>query len=153
MTDASNEDEDRRSSKIVKFNPESGDDYGIWEIKFTALATIKNYDGVLDGTDKVPIDTKVTTDAEELRLRKANRIAYGQLILSCEGDAFPYVRDARTTGLPKGDARLAWISLQSKYAPKEKADRVDKIGEFTKCGLEEPGEDPDKWFQTCSALN
>ena len=136
------------SVKVIKFNGNS-DRYNEWAIKFMALASIKNYETVLTG-DETPPDDKTrygTLSTDEKRLRKANRIAYSQLLLSCDEEACPYVRDAVTSELPKGNAHEAWKNLQEKFAPSEMADKVDKLGEFTKCILLEPSEDPDKWMR------
>ena len=61
--------------------------------------------------------------------------------------ALGLVRDSRTSDNTKGNARVAWIKLQEKYAGTTKDVAIDLEKLFHECRLKDDSEDPDKWLQ------
>jgi len=125
-----------------------------WCDKFYAKCVILEVDEVLDGTISIPSDNTPHDelgDEEKLAKRK-NRVAYGQLSLSCIGVAHGIIRDAKTKENPKGDAKLAWDLLNKKYQSKEADMEVNLETMFNTCAPKDGTEDPDKWFQRLNHL-
>ncbi len=77
--------------------------------------------------------------------KEYNLYAYSNLILSCKGVAFSIVDGAKTTALPNGDARIAWIALKERYQVENAASKVELKRQFTEMLLKR-GQNPDEWF-------
>ena len=53
-----------------------------------------------------------------MRLRKANKRAYCDLVLACQGDiGFDLVDETVTADLLESDANLAWKKLKERFDP------------------------------------
>ena len=116
-----------------------------WSAKFLAVADVHGYKGVLLRTDKSCPTSQVTKSSEEERILKANKEAYGNLVLSCSGTAFGAVDSAKTTNHPRGDARLAWLNFCQRFEAVDNSTKVDLRGEFGKCFLQAK-KNPDEWL-------
>jgi len=83
--------------------------------KQLAKAQLNGYKKHLLGKATIPPHDKVldaTKDAEEIKNRDLNDMAYANLLLSMEDDtAWNLVNNAKSTELPDGDAALAWTKL------------------------------------------
>ena len=89
--------------------------------KFRSAATLRDYSMILVEKDpkitkynKVLIDTEA--DKEKEKLCKANKKAYCELILACQGSiAFNIKRKCTTDDLPTGNTFLAWNKLKERF--------------------------------------
>ena len=88
------------------------------------MSAKKGYKNVLVGKTIISavlyvIDTSKDAGKAQVNAREDNNNAYHDLILSDENKiAFKIIDKAITTGLPDGDASLAWKRLSSKYDSK-----------------------------------
>jgi Reverse transcriptase (RNA-dependent DNA polymerase)/gag-polypeptide of LTR copia-type len=135
------------SIKVITFSGKVKD-FTMWSEKFMAQANAKGYDDILDGTQKLPEEDKVT--AADEKIRKLNRNAYRDLLLSMadtnEGNvAFGIVRNSKTDDYAKGDACLAWKKLTDKYEPKTAPQETMLFQKFYS-SKHEKGTDPDVWI-------
>jgi len=125
--------------------------YDLWKEKLLSLCTIKGCAGVLiaDQPD-MPKDSDIldpTNDANKILLRAANTLAYSMLILSCSDHvSMQLVTSAKTSDLPNGDARKAWLNLQAVHEPKSRSDRFELEQKFNQCMLTQDNKNPDEWF-------
>ena len=123
-----------------------------WSAKFLAVADEHGYKGVLLGTETTCPTNQVTKSTEEERVLKANKEAYGNLVLSCSGTAFRAVDSAKTTIHPRGDARLAWLNLCQRFEAVDNSTKVEHRGEHGKCLLQAK-KNPDEWFDELDRLH
>jgi len=94
----------------------------MWSAKFCAFATTKDFDELLNRTEKVPNfkpDECNKTAMEEYKsVTKTNMFEYSYLIQACEDDvSFEIARGSKTEPLPKNDVGLAWKILNLRYEP------------------------------------
>ena len=121
-----------------------------WQLKFKATAELKGYADVLGGKDVVPkesdtLDVSTDEGKEKMRIRKANKRAYTDLILACHGDlSFKIVANAMTSELPGGDACLAWKNLKNQFLPRTSANKSVLVNEFWRSLLTKISKDPEK---------
>ena len=95
-----------------------------WAFKFRSVAILKGYSMILvekgpkiPKHDKALKDTKAA-DKEKEKLHKANKKAYCELILLCQGPiAFNIVRKCTMDDLPTENTFLAWNKLKQRFDP------------------------------------
>ena len=118
---------------------------------------MKGYKSVLLGKEIAPkddeeFDENTPQGKEKKRLREANESAFTDLILSIDGTsangrvAFNLIRLSKTKDRVDGDARMAWMRLQNKYATKSAPSLIALKKEFTNSRLESRMNDPDIWI-------
>ncbi len=96
-----------------------------WSSKFMARADMLGYsEALLEDSTSPRSRKKESGDEQELEV-EYNKIAYNQLILSCEGRAFSIVNNAKSERHPKGDAALAWRSLKKRFQVETAAGRLE----------------------------
>ena len=145
-------DPNDKSIKVIAFDGEKKN-WLRWVDKFLAAAQHRGYRALLTGAEMAPAeDVDVSKDATKAKLRRANEIGYADLILACDGMAFDIVKQAKTKDLPNGDVREAWKNLNKKYQANTASQRVSVKGEFGRCEMQDPSEDPDKWFGELQCL-
>ena len=145
---------DLTSEKTIRSLPFSGkqEDWRMWSRKFLARAELKGYQEILEGTKKAPsaslvIDESTATGKRLSKLRRANTMAYNDLLMACEDEvSFGAVDEALTKDLPKGDARQAWLNLQAKYESTTAASKKQLKKEFHTSSLNDVTKDPDEWI-------
>jgi len=144
---------DDKAIRVIVFSGKASE-WPVWEAKFLAKASRKGYKKLLIGTEKAPPDSETLkeSDVDKLRLRRANEMAYEELLLSIDGTkssgrvAFNIVKLAKTDELPEGDAALAWKRLVNKYATKSAPSLMALKSEFTNSKLKSKKHDPDEWL-------
>jgi len=144
---------DDKAIRVIVFSGKASE-WPVWEAKFLAKASRKGYKKLLIGTEKAPPDSETLkeSDVDQLRLRRANEMAYEELLLSIDGTkssgrvAFNIVKLAKTDELPEGDAALAWKRLVNKYATKSAPSLMALKSEFTNSKLKSKKHDPDEWL-------
>lgn len=112
------------------------DHWDAFNAQWLAINSHRGWNGILDGTDKVPtkaeVDvveakTKSSRDADDkdvLRRHKANVECFNMLIISMDASthtgrlAFHLVITCKKPEYPEGNSKMAWDKLISKYAPK-----------------------------------
>ena len=110
-----------KSIRILPFKGKDDEEYSMWSQKFLARASMKGYDGILEGSVKVKKDGESSYSDKELTARAKNKEAYNDLILSMDGKVcFKIVKTSVTADLPKGSAYEAWQGLTLKYLPNNK---------------------------------
>ena len=98
--------------------------------KFRSAAILRGYSMILAEKDsKIPKYDKVIKDTEadkeKEKLHKANKKAYCELMLACQGPiAFNIVRKCTTDDLPTGDAFLAWKKLKERFDPQTSNEKL-----------------------------
>jgi len=144
-------DEEERGIKAAPFSGKK-EDWSKWSRQFMARAVSKEYDDILLGTVVPPkqadvLDPAVPADKILLKARKANTKAYSDLMALCTDDvSFEIIDCAKTTDLPKGDARGAWKGLMAKYEPSTASEIVRLRKEFASSNLKSASDDPDVWL-------
>ena len=147
---------DDKAIRVIAFSGKQVD-WTVWEEKFLAKANSKGYRKVLLGAEVAPSDSQEfdesTAEGRTMkRIREANESAYTDLILSIDGStatgrvAFNLVRLSKTENLAYGDARMAWLKLQNKYATKSAPTLMALIKEFNNSRLSNKRDDPDVWI-------
>lgn len=138
-----------KSVKVIPFTEKS--DWRVWSRKFTARAYIKGYKDVLIGEVSVPkhdapIDVTTSAGKDQMKARKANDLAYSDLLLSFEDIVnFALIDEATTTDHPEGDAAKAWKNLLNKHEPNTSANKVQLKGKFQQSRLNSVKNDPEVW--------
>ena len=108
---------DEKAIRILTFSGKK-EDWMMWSDKFMAKSMMKGYDEILDGTMLVPDDKTTTLTPSQEEARKLNKMAYNELILACTDKiVFGIVKNAKSDNLKKGDAKLAWDRLKTRYEP------------------------------------
>ena len=143
------------SEKTIRILTFSGkkEDWMMWSDKFMAKAVMKGYDEVLDGTIIIPDDktNKPTTDQEEAR--KMNKLAYNELILACTDKiAFGIVKNAKTEDLKRGDAKMAWERLKTRYEPNTGTELLALNKEYMSMELDDLKKDPEDFITDLDEL-
>jgi len=142
-----------RVSKLLTFDG-TQEGWFYWSDKFLARADEKGYEEILNGTKKAPKASEVldpNKDADKVKLREANRNAYGDLIMcistkTSEGKvAYCAVKGCKTQDLPKGDAEAAWATLKSKYEGKSVPNILSLEEAYANCKLKGKTH-PDAWI-------
>ena len=119
ITSMSDEKDDLKSIKVYKFD-NTKEKWHEFALKFRVIADTRGYRGIIDGTvippDEMAVITITAEDTGEvleekknqLKARKANKIGYRDLVMSCEGISFTIVQNAASEELPSGDLKKAW---------------------------------------------
>jgi hypothetical protein len=98
-------------------------------------------------TEAAVLDDTVDADKPLILLRTSNILAYALLSMSItEVTAYGAVESAKTTRLPSGDARLAWLNLERLFKPKNDVDKYELRKKFSKSEFRAEGMNPDVWF-------
>ena len=138
-----------KSIRIVQFSGKKKD-WRMWRKQFLAVSGKREYKDVLTGIVKVPkasdiLDPSKDDDKKKIQARKANDMAYHDLILANEQPvAFNIVDKAVTIDLPNGDAAKAWADLTRKYDNKTSSSVVTLSDEYNSSKLENVKTDPEE---------
>lgn len=151
---------DRFGEASIKVIPFTGNkrDWPIWSEKFLARADIKGYRDILLGEVVVKTDfefAEIVDEDEKHKaeaIRRLNKDAYIDLLLSIGTEhetgrvAFQIIRTSKTKELSSGDARAAWLRLESKFESKRAPNRLLLKEKFMNMKLKNPRADPDVWI-------
>lgn len=148
MTDLLNEE---KAIRILTFDGQDKN-WNMWSKKFLARASYQGYKEVLvSDSIVVPSASEILSDAKDsdkqkLKLRVANQKAYDALILAMSDETcFNLVDESKTTALPEGDARKAWLNLEEKFRPTKGLAMMEVLTKFNRSILKE-GDDPLPWI-------
>ena len=145
-----------KSIRVISWSSGNEKDWKMFATKQLAKAQLNGYKKHLLGKATIPPHDKVldaTKDAEEIKNRDLNDMAYANLLLSMEDDtAWNLVNNAKSTELPDGDAALAWTKLNDLYEPKTVLLEFDLSEMFGKCKLKSNSSKPDNWFTYLDSL-
>lgn len=145
-----------KSIRIISWSSGNEKDWKMFATKQLAKAQLNGYKKHLLGQATIPRHDKTlnpTTNAEEIKNREMNDIAYANLLLSMEDEtAWNLVNNAKTAELPDGDAALAWTKLNDLYEPKTVLLEFDLSEMFGKCKLKSNASKPDNWFTYLASL-
>ena len=83
---------------------------------------------------------------EKLKARKANKMGYGDLVISTEGISLTIVENAVSEELTKGDLKKAWERLERRWNPKTREDKVEVYTRFLNYKLENTRQRPMDWI-------
>jgi len=149
----STETEAEKAIRVIPFNGKH-EDWRMWSRKFMARADAKGYKIVLLGNVEVPKDSdNIGEDQVKANARKLNKVAYNDLLLSCNDEvSFGAVDEAVTNDLPNGDAAQAWKNLLAKFEPTTSGNLIMLRKEFTASKLEQEDRDPDDWIADLERL-
>ena len=102
--------------------------------------------------DELGVDEK-KDDLDREALIIMNYKAYSFLMLAVT-DPISYnaVSCSKTVLLPSGDARMAWLKLQSVFQQKTDATRYNLEQKFNKCELLNESKSPDVWFTELESI-
>ena len=104
--------------RIVSFNG-NVDDWPKWSKKFMAVAKLKKFTSIIDGSKTVPAYEE-NMNEKDLAIRDLSQAAYCCLLYSMEEHiSFNLVDTAKLENLPDGDVALAWKNLLTRYEPKQ----------------------------------
>ena len=124
----------------------------MWATKFRSAATLRGYSMIFVEKDpKIPKNNKVLKDTkvdkEKEKLRKANKKAYCELILACQGPiASNIVRKCTTDDLPTGNGFLAWNQFKERFDPQTSNKKLQIKEKFTNLNLTDWKKPPDDWI-------
>ena len=139
-------DNSEKAIRILTFSGKK-EDWMMWSDKFMAKAMMKGYDEVLDGTVIVPDDKTSRPTTEQEEARKMNKLAYNELILACTDKiAFGIVKNAKTKDLKRGDAKLAWERLKTRYEPNTGTELLALNKEYMSMELSDLKQDPEDFI-------
>ena len=148
MSSESNE----KAIRILTFSGKK-EDWMMWSDKFMAKAMMKGYDEILDGTVLVPDDNTTNPSPSQEEARKQNKLAYNELILACTDKiAFGIVKNAKTENLKKGDAKLAWERLKTRYEPNTGTELLALNKEYMSMELDNLKKDPEDFITDLDEL-
>ena len=119
-------------SKDIKLATFRGkrNDWRMWSTKFFAFAAFREFDEILSGDMKLPIEDSTNADAIR-RFKKLNNFGYYCLNYAVEDKiCFSLIDSARTDKLPEGDCALAWKLLKEKYKPRQAGSKQQFLMEF-----------------------
>ena len=145
---------DSKQVRTITFNGEE-EKWRVWKGKVLAFAMYKGFISAL--TDEKPLINEDEFYAKgmsqlEKRRYEANQQAYAFLALSCEGIAYGYVENCKSSRAPQGDAQQAWKNLLDRFEPTDLETEYATLEEgFNSCELTDEG--PDKWFQELEYWN
>ena len=113
-----------KEMRIVKFNGKESE-WPRWPKKFMAVAKVKKFADIIDGTVTVPELTE-NIDPKNIAIRNLNQAAYCCLLYCMNDDiCFTLVETAKMDELPDGDVALAWKNLLTRYEPKQYGTLLD----------------------------
>ena len=153
----SDEKDDLKSIKVYKFD-NTKEKWHEFALKFRVIADTRGYRGIIDGTvippDEMAVITITAEDTGEvleekknqLKARKANKVGYRDLVMSCEGISFTIVQNAASEELPSGDLKKAWERLERRWNPKTREDKVEVYTKFLNYKLENTRQRPMDWI-------
>ena len=153
----SDEKDDLKSIKVYKFD-NTKEKWHEFALKFRVIADTRGYKGIIDGTVIPPNEMAVITITAEdtgeeleekknlLKARKANKVGYRDLVMSCEGISFTIVQNAASEELPSGDLKKAWERLERRWNPKTREDKVEVYTKFLNYKLENTRQRPMDWI-------
>ena len=153
----SDEKDDLKSIKVYKFD-NTKENWHEFALKFRVIADTRGYKGIIDGTvippDEMAVITITAEDTGEeleekknlLKARKANKVGYRDLVMSCEGISFTIVQNAASEELPSGDLKKAWERLERRWNPKTREDKVEVYTKFLNYKLENTRQRPMDWI-------
>ena len=153
----SDEKDDLKSIKVYKFD-NTKEKWHEFAFKFRVIADTRGYRGIIDGTvippDEMAVITITAEDTGEvleekknqLKARKANKVGYRDLVMSCEGISFTIVQNAASEELPSGDLKKAWERLERRWNPKTREDKVEVYTKFLNYKLENTRQRPMDWI-------
>ena len=153
----SDEKDDLKSIKVYKFD-NTKEKWHEFALKFRVIADTRGYRGIIDGTVIPPDEMAVITITAEdtgvvleekknqLKARKANKVGYRDLVMSCEGISFTIVQNAASEELPSGDLKKAWERLERRWNPKTREDKVEVYTKFLNYKLENTRQRPMDWI-------
>ena len=157
ITSMSDEKDDLKSIKVYKFD-NTKEKWHEFALKFRVTADTRGYRGIIDGTvippDEMAVITITAEDTGEileekknqLKARKANKVGYRDLVMSCEGISFTIVQNAASEELPSGDLKKAWERLERRWNPKTREDKVEVYTKFLNYKLENTRQRPMDWI-------
>ncbi len=149
------------SIRVVIFSGKK-EDWESWKEKFSVRASIRGYDEILSGDEKVPathdVDGKKLTlsDADQA-ISEKNKKGFGDLILSIDCStphgkiAFAMVKGTKTKTNPSGNLYVAFQRLKTKFEPTTTPQLVHLTREFHSKS-HKPGTDPDIFITELEAL-
>ena len=74
---------------------------------------------------EIPKEATITTDKKDIASRKANEVAFCELLLAMKNEyCIQVVAESISSDLPSGDSNLAWGRLLKIYEPKETASKI-----------------------------
>jgi hypothetical protein len=130
--------------RISLFSGENKD-WERWSTTFLAKARLRGYRGLFVGTKLA--SNKSSKEYEGFIIR--NDIEYVKVFIACECDTcFGIINSSRNEQTPDGDARLAWLSLTSKFEPNTKASLIQLKRQFLDNWLNDPDQEPDQLIQS-----
>ena len=149
------------SIRVVVFSGKR-EDWENWREKFMVKASLRGYEGILLGDDKVPEThdkdgKKKTLKPEEQVIIEANKKGFGDLVLSIDCStsagkvAFSMVKGTKTTENPSGNLHAAFIRLKAKFEPNTTPQLVQLTREFHSKKLGR-NQDPDIFITNLEAL-
>ena len=153
----SDEKDDLKSIKVYKFD-NTKEKWHEFALKFRVIADTRGYRGIIDGTvippDEMAVITITAEDTGEeleekkslLKARKANKVGYRDLVMSCEGISFTIVQNAASEELPSGDLKKAWERLERRWNPKTREDKVEVYTKLLSYKLENTRQRPMDWI-------
>ena len=153
----SDKKDDLKSIKVYKFD-NTKEKWHESALKFRVIADTRGYRGIIDGTvippDEMAVITITAEDTGEeleekknlLKVRKANKVGYRDLVMSTEGISFTIVQNAASEELPSGDLKKAWERLERRWNPKTREDKVEVYTKFLNYKLENTRQRPMDWI-------
>ena len=146
------QDNTEKSIRILTFSGKK-EDWMMWLDKFIAKAMMKGYNEILDGTVLVPDDNVVTPTPSEEEAIKLNKLAYNELILACTDKiAFGIVKNAKTKDHKKGNSKIAWDRLKTKYEPNTGTELLAINKEYMSMELDDIKKDPEDFITDLDKL-
>ena len=131
--------------RIVSFNG-NVDDWPKWSKKFMAVAKLKKFASIIDGSKTVPAYGE-NMNEKDLAIRDLSQAAYCCLLYSMEEQiSFNLVDTAKLENLPDGDAALAWKNLLTRYEPKQYGTLLELKRNFMTKSLQECENNPDTLY-------
>ena len=157
ITKKSEEKDDLKSIKVYKFN-NTKESWHEFALKFRVIADTRGYYGVIDGSMSPPDEQEIITitaedrgdvlDAKKkkLKARAANKMGYRDLVMSTEGISLNIVENSISGELTKGDLKKAWETLERRWNPKRREDKVEVYTKFLNYKLENTRQRPMDWI-------
>ena len=93
--------------------------------------------------DKDPV---LSEKRKKLKARAANKLGYRDLVMSTEGISLNIVENARSEEMTKRDLKKAWDTLERRWNPKTREDKVAVYTKFLNYKLENTRQRPMDWI-------
>ena len=139
------EEDKTKSLKVLMFDGEE-ESWPMWSVKHLAYASLKDYDELYED-DLSDDGYTALTSSNKISYDKKNKKAYNSLIISMKDKVtFNVVKAAKSSRFPRGDARLAWSSLEENFKPQDGQSLIYLKQEFTNNVLGDVENDPDVWI-------